>query len=168
MKHSMQKIQKGFTLIELMIVVAIIGILAAVALPAYKDYMIRAKVTEAILAAGQCRNSISETTQTISSSTLPAANAWGCEQNTAGTAASAPTKYVLSIVTSNAGVITVTTTASADLGLAASGTIILTPYKNDTTTLGNGDINVTIFKWKCGPVSATAAIIPYLPGSCRG
>ena len=169
MKRSMQKIQKGFTLIELMIVVAIIGILAAVALPAYQDYSIRAKVTEAILAAGQCRNSISETVQTISSSVLPAANAWGCEQNTAGTTASAPTKYVLSIVTDNNGAVTVATTASTDLGLAASKTIVLTPYLNDTTALANGNINVTIFKWKCGPGAGTTGMPPkYLPGSCRG
>ena len=58
MKRS---IQKGFTLIELMIVVAIIGILAAVALPAYQDYTVRAKVSEVVLAASSCRTAISET-----------------------------------------------------------------------------------------------------------
>ena len=73
----MRSMQKGFTLIELMIVVAIIGILAAVALPAYQDYTIRAKLSEVVLAASSCRTSITETVQTTSSA-LPSAGAWGC------------------------------------------------------------------------------------------
>ncbi|MCU0941812.1 MAG: pilin, partial [Hydrogenophaga sp.] len=73
-------IQKGFTLIELMIVVAIIGILAAVALPAYQDYTKRAKMSEVILAASACRTSVTEIYQSITNpASLPAAGAWGCE-----------------------------------------------------------------------------------------
>ena len=73
----MKRIQQGFTLIELMIVVAIIGILAAVALPAYQDYTVRAKMSEVMLAASACRTSITEIYQ--SGGTPPGAGSWGCE-----------------------------------------------------------------------------------------
>ncbi len=72
----MKSLQKGFTLIELMIVVAIIGILAAVALPAYQDYTIRAKMSEVLLAASACRTSITEIYQ--SGGSAPGVNNRGC------------------------------------------------------------------------------------------
>ena len=74
----MKTMQKGFTLIELMIVVAIIGILAAVALPAYQDYTIRAKMSEVILAMSACRTSITEVYQS-GPTVAPTVNGWGCE-----------------------------------------------------------------------------------------
>src|SRR5579864_9126691 len=97
----MKSIQQGFTLIELMIVVAIIGILAAVALPAYQDYTKRAKVTEIILAASACRTTITEVYQTGTQSAVAAGN-WGCEST------SATSKYVASVATDANGVVTVT------------------------------------------------------------
>jgi type IV pilus assembly protein PilA len=97
-----KRIQQGFTLIELMIVVAIIGILAAVALPAYQDYTIRAKMSEVILGMSACRTSITEVYQS-GPSTAPAAGGWGCELS-----ASQATKYVAGITTDVNGVIMAT------------------------------------------------------------
>lgn len=148
-----KKMQQGFTLIELMIVVAIIGILAAIALPAYQDYAKRAKVSEVILAASSCRTSITEVYQT--SSTAPAANGWGCEISTAST------QYVAEIATDANGVITVT--AQSIPGV--TGTITLTPYKDATTVMDSStDMGTQVFKWVCsGSIPAN-----FRPGSCRG
>lgn len=148
----MKKAQQGFTLIELMIVVAIIGILAAVALPAYQDYTVRAKVSELILAASACRTSISEVVQS-SSGSLPAGGAWGCES------ASSTSKYVASIETDGAGVVTVKA-QNLTPAIANGDTITLTPKAPGGGAIAAGG---TVGEWVCsGTINAK-----YRPGSCR-
>lgn len=156
-------LQKGFTLIELMIVVAIIGILAAVALPAYQDYTVRAKMSEVILAASTCRTAVSEVVQYAS--TLPAANEWGCES---GNTDEPTSKYVASVETDDKGRIIVTTTDEFNNPDINDKKIQLTPCANPTgdecSLLETGN---QIAQWVCGPTADQGVNTKYLPGSCR-
>ncbi len=141
----MKNTQKGFTLIELMIVVAIIGILAAIAIPAYQDYITRSKVTELVTAASACKSSVSEYAQTMGE--LPGSlSAAGCNNNTS--------QYVSSLTMPSSGTITVT--ASAAVGGTASGqNYVLTPdFDAASGTVG----------WDC---SASTIPSKYLPANCR-
>lgn len=146
----MKKAQQGFTLIELMIVVAIIGILAAIAIPAYQDYITRSKVTELVTAADACKTSVSEYYQ--------ATNAFPPDLATSGCATVA-TQYIASIdVTANTGVITVAAKTGANaLPAAAAGNLVLTPTVNAS--------NASVIDWTC--VTGTSIPKKFLPATCR-
>ena len=145
MKRSTKMVQKGFTLIELMIVVAIIGILAAVALPAYQDYTVRAKVSEVVLAASGGKTAVSEAYQTLGH--MPATTSAGITSQVSDYVASTAYAYV----SATSG--TLTATASGKEAKMASGTIVLT---------GTADTNGVV-KWVCtGTISSK-----YLPSNCR-
>lgn len=142
--------QKGFTLIELMIVVAIVGILAAIAIPAYQDYTIRARVTEGLSLASAAKVTVSENAMSGSSSLA------------LGWTPPSPTNNVASVaVDANNGAITVTYVSGIDTG----GTIVLTPTTGSTNVaLLAGTVPGDAIEWSCTTGSLDNR---YRPANCR-
>ncbi len=153
MKHTMNKAQQGFTLIELMIVVAIIGILASIAIPAYQDYTVRAKISEGIGIAAANKTSISE--YYVSRSTMPSTAAL------AGVNTAQSTAYVSAVGYSGAGT------------AAGAGNLTIT-FRELSTGIVNGTSDTLIFRgtgnstngvaWTC---TGGTLVSKYRPANCR-
>jgi type IV pilus assembly protein PilA len=157
----LKQVQKGFTLIELMIVVAIIGILAAVAIPAYQDYTVRAKVTEGLSLASGLKVTVADN----------AANGIALNNNTpapAGTgAAFQPTRSVTALQVASNGEITVTMAATA-----GNGTLVLAP-RDGASSLAAQQIPVNPITWNCNAAGSTKGgtngnlQAKFAPAECR-
>ncbi|MGJ7485525.1 pilin [Variovorax sp. LT2P21] len=164
-----RNVQKGFTLIELMIVVAIIGILAAVALPAYQDYTVRARVTEGLALASGAKTAVAENAAQgasfYSGWTVPTAT-----DNVSAVAIDATTGAITITYTTRVGpttanslTLTPTSGAAALVGTAGTAPTTTTPGSGGSSTVPQGgSIN-----WQCRPAATNPILPKFLPASCR-
>jgi len=151
----------GFTLVELMVVVAIVAILAAVAFPVYQNYVKRTRMAEVVMALGACRTPVAEAYQTGSGSGGPGANNWGCEK------AAPASRFVQTIATQANGRIVVTAQGFSDS--AIDGKIVtMTPMIDGAVANPATDMGKAVKVWRCGAAAdGTTVPLTILPASCR-
>ncbi len=171
----MNKMQKGFTLIELMIVIAIIGILAAIAIPQYQDYVTRSKVVEGLNLSAAAKTAVSESYQTygrfpISTNVGTANNSFGLPTDT-----SISGQYVLSVGVTAAGqtrgtdgAIKITYNTTTLPQLAGANVLYITPYTSaGSIAWACGNATITVAGTSVTPTNVTSVPAKYLPASCR-
>jgi len=152
------RLPRGFTLVEVMVVVAIIAILAAVALASMQQYAIRTKMSEVILAMTACRTTVSEIYQGAGSA-APGANNWGCESGV-------QSKYVSKLETNADGAITATITGITG-GLEGKFVTLIPLNATGVPATVAADMGRAVHTWVCGGTGTTADL-QYLPATCRG
>lgn len=160
MRSARRNAQAGFTLVEVLIVVAIIGVLASVIMPSVRSYSLRAKVSEAILALSSCRNVITDIY--VSGSSIPAIDSWGCE-------AEKPSRFVERIRVIDEGKVVLTLSNGIGDGRLAIHDITLVPLNGAGNKMGEADLGTPVRRWRCGATADDTDVKPeFLPGSCRG
>ena len=160
----MKAVQKGFTLIELMIVVAIIGILAAVALPAYQDYTVRAKVSEGLVLSGGIKTAIEETYQGKGATDMTCTTA-SCSN--IGSSPVVKTNNVDSVTSDSNGLISISYNTTI---VGSANLLTLTPVDSTNTAVAMSTNGGVAIQFKCGyQLASSGTTLPakYLPASCR-
>ena len=148
------------TIIEVMIVVAIIGIIASVVMPNYRSYAMRAKISETLLAFSNCRNVLSDIYMTASS--IPTIENWGCEEEKPG-------RYIERITVSAEGIVVIKLgNELTDLRFNLHD-ITFAPLNISGQIMTEDDLGTPVRRWRCGsPGDGTDVKAEFLPGSCRG
>jgi type IV pilus assembly protein PilA len=160
MANRNRSAQAGMTLIEVMIVAAIIGILASILMPSVRGYQARAKISEAMLLLSGCRTTIHEAY--LSSQDLPGIDNWGCEVEK-------PSRYVERIRTTDRGIVRLTLgNEIGDLRLSIHD-ITLAPLNSSGNVMDEADLGTPVRRWRCGAAAdGTDVKVDLLPSSCRG